>query len=179
MNRAIAAGLTSTLLVGGLAAGTSSASAAPMGCSDAGHKGYTISNKSTVYPGTNLASDWVPDTRADISYDQHATGTWTASGTAGVEAEAGAIFAKASTSFSVTVGKSWSHSEGWTYTLHPKDKAGKTLVRMRLFHEAKKFKAQKWIVVNQSGACKTQTVWTKWFTAPVTKNSNVWGLEYK
>ncbi|WP_030929394.1 hypothetical protein [Streptomyces sp. NRRL S-646] len=179
MNRTIASGLTSALLVGGLAVGTSSASAAPMGCTDAGHKGYTISDKSTVYPGTNLFSDWVPDTNSSVSYEHSATGTLTASGTAGVEAEAGAIFAKASTSFSVTVGKSWSHSQSWTYTLHPTDKAGKKWVRMRLFHEAKKFKAQKWIVVNQGGACKTQTVWTKWFTAPVTKNSNYWNLEYK
>ncbi|MFJ9355861.1 hypothetical protein [Streptomyces mirabilis] len=181
MNRLVGTGLASAMLVSGLVATAAPASAAPMGCPDAGDKGYAISDKSTLYKATNLHSEWFKDVdKPTIGYTSSKTGTLTAEGTAGVEAETGAIFAKASVSFSVTVGKSWSKSSSWNYSATAVNKAGKTKVRLTMFHEAKKFKAKKWIIVNASnGTCKTQWKWTKWFTAPVKKDSQVWGLEYK
>jgi len=180
MNRILSTGLASAMLVGGLVATASPASAAAQGCTEAGQKGYKISDKSTVYKGTNLRSDWFLDKdKPTLGYESNKTGTVSASGTAGVEAEAGAIFAKASTSFSVTVGKEWSKSQTWSYSATAVNKAGKTKVRLIMTHEAKKFKARKWVIVNSNGACKTSWKWTKWFTAPVKKNNNVWKLEYK
>ncbi|RPF36020.1 hypothetical protein [Streptomyces sp. TLI_185] len=179
MRKIVSSVIASAVVAGGMvgvAAAPASASCAP-----SPGTGYEIYDKHTVYPGTNLASTWVFDnTDPTVSYNQSKTGTWTASGTAGVEAEAGVIFAKASTSFSVTVGKSWSHSDSWNYSLHAKDKAGKTQVRMRLFHEAKKFKVRKYTYY-YDGHCKfhSTTKWRKQFTAPVKRNNNVWGLEYK
>jgi hypothetical protein len=181
MNRILSTGLASAMLVGGLVATASPATAAAQACPDEGMKGYKISNKSTVYKATNLKSDWFLDRdKPTIGYSSNKTGTVSASGTAGVTAEAGAIFAKASTSFSVTVGKSWSKSQTWSYSATAVNKSGKSKVRLIMTHEAKKFKARKWVIINgPNGACKTDWKWTKWFTAPVKKNNNVWKLEYK
>lgn len=180
MNRILSTGLASAMLVGGLVATASPASAAPLACPDAGMKGYKISDKSTVYKATNLKSDWFLDRdKPTLGYESNRTGTVSASGTAGVEAEAGAIFAKASASFSVTVGKEWSKSQTWQYSATAENKPGKTKVRLIMTHESKKFKARKWVIVNgPGGACKTSWQWSKWFTAPVKKNNNVWKLEY-
>jgi hypothetical protein len=171
--------IASAVVAGGMVG--IAAAPASAGCAPSPGTGYTVYDKHTVYPGTNLFSTWVFD-NADptVSYNHTSTGTLSASGTAGVEAEEGVIFAKASESFSVTVGYSWSHSDSWNYSLHAKNKAGKTKVRMRLFHEAKKFKIRKYTYY-YDGHCKfhSTTKWRKQFTAPVKKNSNVWGLEYK
>ncbi|GHE32759.1 hypothetical protein [Streptomyces capitiformicae] len=181
MNRIIGTGIASALLIGGTVASAAPASAAAQGCADVGMKGYKISNVSTLYKGTNIYSDWVDDTiKHSISYTKTKTGTVHASGTVGVEAEVGAIFAKAKTSASITVGKQWSKTQSWNYTFWPKNKAGKTKVRAILTHESKKFKVRKWVIVASSGgACKTSWKWTKWITAPVKKDSNVWRLQYK
>ena len=119
--------------------------------------GYSISDKSTVYKATNLASDWFLDKdKPTLGYSSNKTGTVSASGTAGVTAEVGAIFAKASTSFSVTVGKTWSKSQTWSYSATAVNKAGKTKVRLIMTHEAKKFKARKYVITNGSGGtCHT------------------------
>jgi hypothetical protein len=45
----------------------------------------------------------------------------------------------------------------WNYSATAVNKAGKTKVRLTMFHEAKKFKRKKWISINASnGTCKTQ-----------------------
>lgn len=162
-------------MVGGVAAPTSAACAPNPG------KGYKITNKSTVQKSTNLHSDWMYDhLGGNLTYNATSTAEVNASGTAGVEAEAGAIFAKASASFSVTVGGSWSRSSSWEYSIPAKNKAGKTKVRMTMFHESKKFKVRKY-TYRYNANCKyvEKTVWTKWMVAPVKSNSNVWGLEWK
>ncbi|MFB7331926.1 hypothetical protein ACFC00_09765 [Streptomyces adustus] len=131
---------------------------------------------------TNLHSDWMFDNlRGKLTYNKTKTAETNASGTAGVEAEAGVIFAKASTSFSVTLGKSWSKSSSWSYELPASNKAGKTQVRMTMFHQSKKFLATKY-TYDYDSQCQyhEHKVWAKWFTAPVKKNDvNVWGLEWK
>ena len=176
----IASTVVSTAVVaGGLVAGV----AAPASASCAPDRGtdYRISNKSTVSTPTNLHSDWMyDDLGGNLTYNHTATATVSASGTAGVQAEAGAIFAKASVSFSVTVGGSWSKSNSWSYSIPAKNKAGKTKVRMTMFHESKKFKATKFTYYTD-GHCKYHETmkWAKWFTAPVKADANVWGLEWK
>lgn len=174
MNRILSTGLASAMLVGGLVATASPASAS---CPEVGEKYYKITNKSTVRKSTNLHSEWMYDNLGGtLKYNQSTTAEVNASGTAGVEAEAGAIFAKASASFSVTVGGSWSKSSSWEYEIPAKNKAGKTKVRMTMFHEAKKFKVTKTVI---KAPCRVVKVWSKWITAPVKKDSNVWGLEWK
>jgi hypothetical protein len=171
--------IAATVVAGGLV--SVAAVPASAACAPSPGTGYDIYDKHTVYPGTNLASTWVFDNSdPTVSYNQSSTGSLTASGTAGVTAETSAIFAKASVSFSVTVGKTWSHTDSWNYALHAKDKPGKVKVRMRLFHEAKKFKVRKYTYY-YDGHCTfhSTTKWRKQFTAPVKRNNNVWGLEYK
>ncbi|NEC87531.1 hypothetical protein [Streptomyces sp. SID12501] len=171
--------ITTAIVAGGIVGGI--AAPASAACAPDPGKGYKITNKSTVQKATNLHSNWVYDNiKSEIKYGENETAEVNASGTAGVEAEASAIFAKASTSFSVTVGGSWSKSSNWEYTLTPTNKAGKTKVRMTMFHESKKFKVRKY-TYKYDANCKYKetTVWTKWMTAPVKKNSNVWGLEWK
>ncbi|MFF3409037.1 hypothetical protein ACFYW8_23080 [Streptomyces sp. NPDC002742] len=177
----IASALVSTAVVAtgivAVTAGTASAACPP----PSPGKSYRITNKSTVSKSTNLHSDWVYDNLGgNLTYNHSKTATTSASGTWGVEAEAGVIFAKASKSFSVTVGKSWSKSSSWSYSIPARNKAGKTKVRMTMFHESKKFLATKY-TYSFDARCRyhEKKVWAKWFTAPVKKDSNVWGLEWK
>ncbi|MFC1414337.1 hypothetical protein ACEZCY_34810 [Streptacidiphilus sp. N1-12] len=172
--------IATTLATGGLVAVAAPSQAAvhPQICSDAGIH-YDIINKSSVLVPTNLYSAWVPINGSILpTYNQTKTATVSASGTATVSAEAGIIFAKASTSFAVTVGKSWSKSGSWTYAVHsiPK-KSGKKWARLMMFHSAKKFTAEKYSL---NGTCsKTTIIWKKVITAPVAKNDNYWSLQYK
>ncbi|MFJ6724575.1 hypothetical protein ACIQPQ_06605 [Streptomyces sp. NPDC091281] len=179
MLRSASSVVSIAVLASGIVAGT--AASASAACAPSPGKGYRISNKSTVSQPTNLHSEWMYDNLGgNLTYNKTSTATVSASGTVGVEAEAGAIFAKASTSFSVTVGKAWTKSSSWTYSIPAKNKAGKTKVRMTMFHESKKFKATKY-TYRYDSRCRYQekTVWSKWFTAPVKKDANVWGLEWK
>ncbi|MGW2704448.1 hypothetical protein [Streptomyces sp. NPDC001340] len=179
MRKLVSSAIASALLAGGVV--SVAAAPASAACAPSPGTGYHITNKSTVSKPTNLHSDWMYDNlHGNLTYDSTTTATVSASGTAGVEAEAGAIFAKASTSFSVTVGKSWSKSRSWTYSIPAKDKPGKTKVRMTMFHESKKFKATKYSYY-YDGHCKyhENVKWSKWIVAPVKKDSNVWGLEWK
>ncbi|MFI2430751.1 hypothetical protein [Streptomyces sp. NPDC018693] len=179
MKKIVSSALVSALLAGGVV--TLAAAPASAACAPSPGKGYRITNKSTVSKPTNLHSEWMYDNLGGtLTYNEAKTAEVNASGTAGIEAEAGAIFAKASTSFSVTVGGSWSKTSNWTYSIPAKNKAGKTKVRMTMFHESKKFKATKYTYY-YDGNCKyhEKIVWSKWITAPVKKNSNVWGLEWK
>jgi hypothetical protein len=171
--------ITTAVVAGGIVGGV--ASPASAACPPDRGTGYRITDKSTVSKPTNLHSEWMYDNLGgNLTYNHTATATVSASGTAGVTAEAGAIFASASVSFSVTVGKTWSKSNSWTYSIPAKNKAGKTKVRMTMFHESKKFKATKFTYY-YDGHCKyhESKKWSKWFTAPVKKDANVWGLEWQ
>ena len=72
------------------------------------------------------------------------------------------IFAKASTSFSLAVGKTWTKSDTWTYAATVKRKPGKTKGRLMMFHEAKSFTAHKYrVYTGAGGACKSKTVYKR------------------
>ncbi|MDC0773013.1 hypothetical protein [Streptomyces sp. HD] len=178
MRKLVSSTIISTLLAGGVVAGA--AAPASAGCAPSPGTGYRITNKSTVSEPTSLHSQWVYDNSGGtVGYNDTSTASISVSGTAGLGTEAGVLLAKASTSFSVTVGGSWTWTDSWTYTLPVKNKAGKTKVRLTLFHESKKFKGTKYSYY-YDGHCNyhEKTLWSRWVTAPVKKNNSVWGLEW-
>ncbi|WP_245687287.1 hypothetical protein [Streptacidiphilus griseoplanus] len=148
--------------------------ATPVACDPGTY--YSISNKHTVWEPTNLYSDWgAPG--VTLTYNKTASGTWSATGTATVGADAGVIFAKASTSFSVAIGKQWTRSSSWTYSATVKKVAGKTRGRLRMYHEARGFTVKK---VQRDRLCRTTKVYyTVNIVAPIKANSNLWKIEYK
>ena len=78
---------------------------------------YSITGKSFTYYPTNVYSAWASFRKGGtINYSSAKTLSVSASVTATVSAEAGVIFAKASTSLGITVGGSYSHSKTWSYT---------------------------------------------------------------
>ncbi|WP_228980485.1 hypothetical protein [Streptomyces sp. DH12] len=175
MRRALSAALATVVVSGGIVVGT--AAPAFAACDQSGTF-YSILNKKTVWKNTNVHSDWARP-GVTISYAKNKTGTWTATGTATVGADAGVIFAKASTSFSVAVGKSWSQSDTWTYSATVQKKTGKSRGRLMMQHEAKSFTAHKYRVsTGAGGACKATTIYKANIVAPVKKSSNLWGIEY-
>ena len=105
--------LIGALLTPLLAAGP--ASARPI-C-DSPNAIYSISNRAYTYYPTNVYSAWASFRHGGtINYSQTKTMTVSASVTATVSAEAGIIFAKASTSLGITVGGSYAKSSTWSYT---------------------------------------------------------------
>lgn len=107
-----------------------------------------------------------------ITYTSNKTATVNATMSASVTAEAGVVFAKASTTIGVSVGKSWSKSGSWSYA-KPVPK-GKT-ARLRMFHETRSFTVTKRVL---DGRCQWQTRYSSKVKAPIKKNLNVWKLEY-
>ncbi|MBB1245529.1 hypothetical protein GL263_18470 [Streptomyces durbertensis] len=178
MKRAVSVALAGAVLGGVTIAGTSSAQATgALRCDDTGTK-IAIIDKKTVWVPTNIHSDWAKP-GVKITYRKDKTGTWTATGSATKGAEAGAIIAKASTSFGVSLSKSWSKSDTWSYSATVKKKKGKTKARLMMFHEAKSFTAHKYRVkAGKGGACQTETIYKKPGVTPVKANSNTWGLQY-
>ncbi|MFG2626968.1 hypothetical protein [Streptomyces sp. NPDC048473] len=170
--------LSTALLGAGVVAVSAAPASAGTKCDDTPI--YSIGSKKTVWRATNVHSDWAKP-GVTISYAKNKTGTWTATGTATVGAEAGVIFAKASTSFSVAVGKSWTKSDTWTYSAKVAKKKGKTRGRLMMYHEAKGFSVTKsHLVPKFGGGCKKVKIWTKSNNvAPVKKSSNLWGIQYK
>ncbi|MFJ2112444.1 hypothetical protein ACIOEX_11220 [Streptomyces sp. NPDC087850] len=177
MKRIVSTALAAALVSGGtIALGVTPASAAAA-CDKSPN--YSISKKSTVWRATNLHSDWVRP-GIEIQYSKSATGTWSATGSATVGAEAGVIFAKAEVSFGVELTRSWEKSGSWSYTATPKKKAGKTMGRLMMHHSAKSFTVTKWNMVS-SGAnkCKKRVLYTKTGVVPVKRNENLWGIQYR
>lgn len=128
-----------------------------------------VSNKAS-----NLKSDYLqgPGT---INYTSTKTASVDASVTATVSAEAGVVFAKASTSLGVTVGKSWSKSGSWSYS-KPVPK-GKT-ARLVMFHETRLFTVTKLVWSNAD--CNYKRKYRSRANAPIMSSSaNVWRLQYK
>ncbi|MFB7216547.1 hypothetical protein [Streptomyces sp. NPDC056255] len=178
MKRVISTVVTGALLGAGVVAGTAAPASAGTKCDDTPI--YSIGDKKTVWRATQVHSDWAKP-GVTISYAKNKTGSWTATGTATVGAEAGVIFAKASTSFSVSVGKTWSKSDTWTYSAKVEKKKGKTRGRLMMYHEAKGFSVTKYHLEPKSGGgCKKVKNWKKPNNvAPVKKSSNLWGIQYK
>ncbi|MEU6239931.1 hypothetical protein [Streptomyces sp. NPDC047024] len=177
MRRALSTLLSTALLSGGAVAVSASPAAAGIDCGR--DPIYSISNKKTVWEPTNVHSDWAKP-GVTISYAKNKTGSWTATGTATIGAEAGVIFAKASTSFSVSVGKTWSKSDTWTYAAKVEKKSGKSKGRLMMYHEAKGFSVTKFrLVANGQQKCVKSTIWKKnGIVAPVKRNNNLWGIQY-
>ncbi|GAA2252905.1 hypothetical protein GCM10010232_46800 [Streptomyces amakusaensis] len=178
MNRRLSATLATAVLAGSLTAISTPAQAAPVpGCVDAGKVFRTISAKSTKWVPTNVHSDWARP-GVNISYAKNKTGSWTLTGSVGGQAEMKILLVKASASFNVSLAKTWTKSDTWTYSATVKRKAGKTKGRLMMFHEAKRFTAKKTLVYNKNGRCAVKTVYKKTITAPVKRNVNVWGIQY-
>lgn len=177
MRRALSTALAAVIVSGGTIVAAAPANAGVQGCDSSGTY-IAIINKKTVWKPTNIHSDWARP-GVTISYAKNKTGSWTATGTATVGAEAGVIFAKASTSFSVSLAKTWSKSDTWTYSATVQRKAGKTKGRLMMYHDAKSFTAHKYrVYTGAGGVCKTQTVYKKPGIIPVKANNNLWGIQY-
>ncbi|MET7648121.1 hypothetical protein ABZS83_31745 [Streptomyces sp. NPDC005426] len=178
MKRVISTVVSAALLGAGVVAGAAAPASAGAACDSSPI--YSIGDKKTVWRATQVHSDWARP-GVTITYAKNKTGSWTATGTATVGTEAGAIFAKASASFSVSVGKTWSKSDTWTYSAKVEKKKGKTRGRLMMYHEAKGFSVTKYRMVPKStGGCKKSKVWKKSNNvAPVRKSSNLWGIQYK
>ncbi len=159
------ASLVSSLAV---AAAPEPASAA---CPEVGQVHYSFSNKSVSRRASNLKSDYLrgPGT---ITYSTTKTATVTASMTATVSAEAGVVFAKASTSLGVTVGASYSKAGTWNYS---KPVPSGTTARLVRYRESRKFTVKKTRIV---APCTVQTVYIANVNAPRASDINVWDLEY-
>ncbi|GAB2979519.1 hypothetical protein [Nocardioides montaniterrae] len=174
---AVLAVLVSLLaVVGGVAAPAAHASCPPPDSS--AQYIYKFANKTTTYHSTNLASDWVYWPQGgSINYTKNTTGTTSASVTATVSAEAGVIFAKASTSFGITVGKTWSKSQVWSYTANVPSGTGYRY-RLHMYHYSLNFDVMKktW----SYGTCGYINYWSSWqhvAHAPVASSSNIWRLD--
>jgi hypothetical protein len=156
-------------------ASPSFASAGVLACSppDGLYEYYTISSVTNVNMGTNVASDYLtgPGT-VGVSTSKQAVVN--ASMTATVAAEAGVVFAKASTSLGVTVGASWATTTTWSYSKPVP--AGKT-ARLRMYHLGKRFVVTKRHFYGTT--CSYHIMYTSTVTAPVKPGANVWNLEYR
>lgn len=177
MKRVISTIVSAALLGAGVVAGTAAPASAGARCDDSPI--YSIGDKKTVWKATNLHSDWGRP-GITLRYESKAEATTTASGTATVGTEAGVIFAKASASLSVTVGRSWAKSHTWSYSGTVQKKKGKTRGRLMMYHEAKGFSVTKYrMVPKNTGGCKKSKVWKKSNNvAPVKRNNNLWGIQY-
>lgn len=146
------------------------ATTASASCLEVGNVYYSFKNVKTS-KATNLKSDYLkgPGT---ISYSMNKTGTVSATITGTTSVEAGVILAKASAFIGVSVGKTWSRGDTWTYTKSvPK---GKT-ARLVIFHETRSMTVTKTRI---EGPCRVVKVWTKNVKAPRKANLNVWKLDY-
>jgi hypothetical protein len=102
---------------------------------DTPHTIYKIKNVRKSALPTNVRSAWA-DSGFTINYEEEKTATVEASVSATVEAEAGVVFAKASTSLGVTVGGSWSKASKWGYQAKvPAGKEG----RIVMYRESRVF----------------------------------------
>ncbi|MEV0976142.1 hypothetical protein [Streptomyces sp. NPDC049915] len=177
MKRVMSAALSTALLGCGAVVVSAPTAAAGVRCDDTPI--YSIGDKKTVWEPTNVHSDWARP-GVTISYAKNKTGSWTATGTATLGTEAGVIFAKASTSFSVSVGKTWTKSDTWTYSATVQKKSGKTKGRLMMYHEAKGFSVTKYhLEPNGQQQCVKHKIWKKsGIVAPAKRNNNLWGIQY-
>lgn len=140
---------------------------------------YKIGNADFRYYPTNIKSDWVVFPRGgSISYSKSKTMTVSASVTATVSGEVGAIFAKASTSLSVQVGGSYAQSQTWTYSANiPADRDHK--YRLHAYHYTVDFSVMKrrWV---GGTTCNYVNAWSSWQRlkhVPLKADRNVWRVD--
>ncbi len=131
---------------------------------------FPNSRKSQIL--SNLRSDWA-EGGTTINYTKNTTATADASVTASVSAEAGVVFAKASTSLGVTVGTSWSKSDSWSYSKTvPEGKEG----RLVMYRESREFTVVKKV---RQYPCNYKAVYSDQANAPLKSGSNVWRLQLR
>jgi hypothetical protein len=140
---------------------------------------YKFRNKSFTYYPTNLKSTWVLFPHGGtITYSETFTKHVEASVTATVEAEAGVIFAKASTSLGVTVGGGFSWDRSWAYSANvPADRSHK--YRLHNYHFTANFEVMKkrWL---SGSICDYKNAWSNWQSvqhAPVKAERSVWRVD--
>ncbi len=151
-------------LLGGVAT-IAQAPAANAICADAGTVFYSFTSVSGVWKTTSLSSSYITGP-GSISLTKGRTWEVNASMTATVSAEAGIVFAKASTSLGITVGASYSGTLQFTYTLDVA--AGKTM-RMQQYKSARKFTVTK---KHLNSLCQTITDYSSSVTAPVASTAD-------
>ncbi|MGN6753640.1 MAG: hypothetical protein ACTHJJ_13935 [Intrasporangium sp.] len=134
-------------------------------CTEAGNTYHSISGASSVWKATNLSSSYITGP-GSVSITKGRSWTVSASMTASVSAEAGVVFAKASSSLGITVGASYSGTQSFTYTLNVD--RGQTM-RMQQYKSARQFTVHKYRVV---APCTTQTIYKSSVTAPVASNAD-------
>jgi hypothetical protein len=176
MKRMLVSALTTLGLVGGsvVAMATPSVAAGCQPDRDDLKPLYKVSKVQNAKLATNLYSDYITGP-GSIGYHKSKTAVVTAQASVEVTAEAGAVFAAASTSIGVSVGKSWSKTQEWSYTLQVP--SGKT-ARMRMYHTAKSFTVDKYIWSVRT-CSKSIKKWSHRVVAPVKSDSNIWALEYR
>jgi hypothetical protein len=166
----------STLLVPALAAAPASARCAPPGNDVI----YVFKNKCFTYYPTNIHSDWAVFRKGgSITYSQTKTMQVSASMTATVSAEAGVVFAKASTSLGVTVGGSKSWTQQWSFSANvPADTEHK--YRLHAYHYTANFSVMKKHFNGAASVCDYVNSWKSWQRvthAPAKASPNVWRLD--
>jgi len=173
---AVIAMFASTLVVPVISASPANARCAPPGDDVI----YVFANKSFTYYPTNIHSDWAIFRKGgSITYSQTKTMQVSASVTATVSAEAGVVFAKASTSLGVTVGGSKSWTQQWSYSANvPADTQHK--YRLHAYHYTANFSVMKKQFNGAPSVCNYQNVWKSWQRvthAPAKASRNVWRLD--
>lgn len=138
---------------------------------DAPNPHYKFTDVSHSKRLSNLRSDYM-EGPATITYSRQKTASVNASMTASVEAEAGIVFAKASTSLGVTVGAEWSKSGTWSY--EKKVPRGET-ARLVMWHASRRFLVTKYRLIE---GCEYQRVYRSRVDAPLKSNINIWGLQH-
>lgn len=173
---AAAALLSAALLVGASGASHAASCTNPP---DGQRQYWAISNITKDRARTGLASNWVHPNHGPktITYSRSATASTTATAGFATTAEAGVIFAKASAQISVSVAKSWSKTDTWSYsTTVAKNPAYQ--YRLVQFQETRRFTAslKRWQLSN--GRCAYVTVKSGRAMMPRTATSSlVWTTE--
>jgi len=130
------------------------ANAAPV-CDNLPATKWTFTNVSKSYKPTKLYSNWVHPKHGSmtITFSQAATSQWTGTVSTSLSAEAGVVFAKASTTIGASVAKTWSKTKTWSYSVTVK-KDAKHEYRLRQRQETRKFTATKYAL--NRGTCRYQ-----------------------
>ncbi|HWU32146.1 MAG TPA: hypothetical protein VN108_04685 [Marmoricola sp.] len=131
---------------------------------------YVVRDPQEQLTPTNVYSTWTwprYNTTFTVTYDQTKTEETNASLSASVELDEGVIFAQAKETFGVSVGRSWSHTEGWHYTAtFPAD--GRYDYRAHLYHVTWTFHVMRYNF--DVAHCRWVPAWSRWQTvshAPV------------
>lgn len=120
---------------------------------------------------TNLRS-YYAEGPATLSYNKTTTATVSASVSSTATVEVDAVIAKASATYGVSLGSSWSKADTWTVSKTVP--AGKT-ARLVLYRESRKIYAVKKRITQ---ACKVYVIGKATINAPMKYGYLVWRLQY-